>query len=155
MNAFVFSKLFYCSTVWANTSKYNVKRLQLIQNFASRVILGLRKYDHISQRIRSLNWLPVADRLYLNDAIMVFKCIHKLSPDYLADKFVLRSQIHKRNTRSSNNNQLDIPRCRLATGQRSFSYRGTNLWNSLSQDLKDIQSPQVLKRHLLNILLSD
>ena len=27
INAFVFSKLFYCSTVWSNTSKTNVKRL--------------------------------------------------------------------------------------------------------------------------------
>ena len=34
-----------------------------------------------------LNWLPVCDRLYLNDdAIMTFKCIHNLVPDYLAEK---------------------------------------------------------------------
>ena len=26
INAFVFSKLFYCSTVWSNTSKTNVKK---------------------------------------------------------------------------------------------------------------------------------
>ena len=28
INAFVFSKLFYCSTVWSNTSKSNVSKLQ-------------------------------------------------------------------------------------------------------------------------------
>ena len=52
INAFVFSKLFYCSTVWSNTCKTNVKRLQLVQNFASRIVLGLRKYDHISEGLR-------------------------------------------------------------------------------------------------------
>ena len=71
INAFVFSKLFYCSTVWSNTSKSNVGKLQRVQNFAARIILGLRKFDHISQGIKSLKWLPVKDRLYLNDAIMM------------------------------------------------------------------------------------
>ena len=45
LNAFVFSKLFYCSSVWSNTNKRNINKLQLIQNFAARIILGLRKYD--------------------------------------------------------------------------------------------------------------
>ena len=40
--------------------------------------------------------VTVKDRLYLNDAIMMYKCINKLAPDYLADKFVQRSHIHNR-----------------------------------------------------------
>ena len=63
INAFAFSKLFYCSTVWSNTSKTNVKKLQLVQNFAARIILGLRKDDHISEGLKSLRWLPIADKL--------------------------------------------------------------------------------------------
>ena len=50
MDSFIFSKLFYCSTVWSNTSKSNIEKLQLVQNFAAHIVLGLRKYDHISQR---------------------------------------------------------------------------------------------------------
>ena len=66
INAFVFSKLFYCSTVFSNTSKSSVRKLQRVQNFAARIILGLPKFDHNSQGIKSLKWLPVKDRLYLN-----------------------------------------------------------------------------------------
>ena len=58
INAFVFSKLFYCSTMWSNTSKTNVKRLQLVQNFAGRIVLSLRKYHHISKGSKSLNGFP-------------------------------------------------------------------------------------------------
>ena len=152
INAFVFSKLFYCSTVWSNTIKSNVSKLQRVQNFAARIIFGFRTFDHNSQGIKSLKWLPVKDRLYLNDAIMMYKCINKLAPDYLADKFVQRSHIHNRNTRSRN--QLDIPRCRISTGQRSFVYRGTQLWNSLSYDVRTAKCPKVFKRRLINILLS-
>ena len=52
----------------------------------------------------------------------MFKCLNKLVPHYLFEKFTLRSQIHSKNTRQSS--QLNIPRCRLTTGQRSFAYRG-------------------------------
>ena len=64
INAFVFSKLFYCSTVWSNTSKTNVKRLQVVQNFACRIVLGLRKHDHISEGLKSLSWLSISDKLF-------------------------------------------------------------------------------------------
>ena len=75
MNSFVFSKLYYCSTVWSNTVTHNINKLQLVQNFATRVVLGLKEIDHISQAIKLLNWLPVNERIYLNDAVMMYKCI--------------------------------------------------------------------------------
>ena len=53
INAFVFSKLFYCSTVWSSTSKKNVRKLQLVQNYACRIVAGLRKYDHVSEALKS------------------------------------------------------------------------------------------------------
>ena len=55
INSFIFRKLFYCSSVWGNTSKRNLHILQLVQNFAARVVLGLKKFDHISQEADLLN----------------------------------------------------------------------------------------------------
>lgn len=121
INAFVSSKLFYCSTVWINTSKTNVKRLQLVQNFNGRIVLGLRKYDHISEDLKSLTWLSVSDKLFLYDSIMVHKCMNGRAPGYLMNKFTRRSEVHDRNTRY--NKDLNLPRCRLKTGQRSYGYR--------------------------------
>ena len=71
INSLVFSRLFYCSSVWSNTSATNIHKLQLVQNFAARIILGLRKYDHISAGLRSFRWLNVKQRLKVNDAVMV------------------------------------------------------------------------------------
>ena len=153
MNSFVFSKLYYCSTVWSNTSKHNINKLQLVQNFAARVVLGLKKFDHISQAIKSLNWLPVNDRIYLNDAVMMYKCINKLVPDYLIEKFTLRSQTHTRNTRQCD--QLNIPRCRLTTGQRSFTYRGAKPWNNLRDNVKSSDFVKVFRKKIVNLLFSD
>ena len=82
INSLVFSRLFYCSSVWSNTSATNIHKLQLVQNFAARIILGLRKYDHISAGLRSVRWLNVKQRLKVNDAVMMHKCLKGPSPNY-------------------------------------------------------------------------
>ena len=43
------------------------------------------------------------------------------------DKFVTCLQTQNKNTRNVANNQLNIRKYRLATGQRSFYYRGCKL----------------------------
>ena len=48
------------------------------------IIFSWLEMSLISGDVRSLNWLPIKDRLKLNDATMVFKCINNLAPDYLA-----------------------------------------------------------------------
>ena len=40
INALVMSKINYCSSIWSNTSEENIKNIQLIKNYAARVILG-------------------------------------------------------------------------------------------------------------------
>ena len=103
LNSFVFSKLFHCSSVWGNTSKRNLHKLQLVQNFAARVVLGLKKFDHISQGWRSLKWLDVTEKVLFNDLVLVFKCVNGLAPDYLGKYFIKRSAVHNKNTRGCNN----------------------------------------------------
>ena len=152
INAFVFSKLFHCSSVWSNTSKTNVKRLQLVQNFAGRIVLGLRKYDRISEGLKSLKWLPIADKLFLNDSVMVHKCLIGRAPDYLSQKCTRRLDLHNRNTR--NKKDLNLRRCRLTTGHRSFAYRGAACWNSLPKDLREVADVRIFKRRLFNMLLA-
>ena len=153
INSFVFSRLFYCPSVWSNTSATNIHKLQLVQNFAARIILGLRKYDHISPGLRSLRWLNVKQRLMVNDEVMMHKCLKGLSPSYLSDKFSTRATIHERQTR--NRDSLNIPPSRINAGQRAFYYRGVKVWNDLSKELREITNTKVFKRRLINELICD
>ncbi len=47
INALVMSKLYYCSTVWSNTSATNIKKLRAVQNFACRILTNTGRYDHL------------------------------------------------------------------------------------------------------------
>lgn len=55
---------------------------------------GLRIFDHISAGLRSFRWLNVNQRLMVNDAVIMHKCLQGLS-----DKFSTRATIHNRQTR--------------------------------------------------------
>ena len=134
------------------TSKTNVKRLQSVQNFAGRIFLSLRKYDRISEGLKLLKWIPIADKLFLNDSVMVHKCLNGPAPDYLSQKCTRRLELRNRNTR--NKKDLNLPRCRLKTGQRSFAYRGTACWNSLPKDLKEVADGKIFKKRLVNTFLA-
>ena len=75
INVLVFSKLFYCSSVWSNTTQSNLDKLPALQNFACRIVSGARKFDYITPLLKDLRWLPVKQQLYFRLAVLVFKCI--------------------------------------------------------------------------------
>ena len=129
MHALVFSKMYYSSNVWANTTNKNVRKLQAVQIFACRIVSGAKKYDHVTPLLKSLPWLPVKDQLYYHQAIMAFNCMTSHAPECLTSQVFTREQVRERATRSSQ--KLNIPLLRNASGQRTFYYRTIKLWNNL------------------------
>ena len=110
----LFSKMFYCSSVWSNTSATNINKLQAIQNFAVRIVTGSRKFDHITPILKQLRWMPVKDHLFYRDALLTFKCMDSMAPTNLSSRFIKRGTISGRSTRNAN--ELDIPRYKTAAG---------------------------------------
>ena len=125
INSLVFSKLYYCSTVWTGTSQQNINKLQLIQNFAARIMTGKRKYDHIYSSIKGLGWTTVKNHLQYRDMVLIFKCKNDLAPNYLSSKPSQRSQMYRHRTRQHEG--LNVARCRTAMAQRVSSFTLQNL----------------------------
>ena len=139
----VFSKMLYCSTVWSRTLTQNINKLQSIQNFASKIVMNSWKFHYVTPLLRQLNWLPVSQVLYYRDCVLNYKCFNSLAPQYLVNKFTKSSSILARHTR--NRDLLHIPLYRTATGQRTFTYRGTSIWNNID-DIKQCGSLQSFKK---------
>ena len=123
----------------------------MVQNFAARVVLGLKKFDHISEGRTSLKWLNLSEILF-NDLVLVFKCLNGLASVYLVDYFLTPSATHNRNLRRSGD--LSLPRCRLSVGQRGFYFRGAKRWNDLPKDLQGIKDIKVFKKRLPNCIFN-
>ena len=77
--------------------------------------------------------------------------MYNQAPSYLSQMFTKRNEILDRENR--NQNELDIPKYRTATGQRTFKYRGTKIWNALDEQLKSTANLKLLKLKLKARLL--
>ena len=144
INSLVFSKLFYCSTVWSGTYKQKINKLQLMQNFAAHILTDARKYDHITPVFKDLGWLTVEEQLRLRDVILMYKCVNNVVPGYLSRKLGKRSDAHAYNLRNSDH--LNIPKCRTVANQCGFFYRATKSWNNLSSETRSAQTLRSFKK---------
>ena len=72
LNCLVFCKLFYCSTFWSGTFAHNINKLQLVQNFAARVLTNSKKFDHISPVLQALCSPSIKNQLLVRDVTMLY-----------------------------------------------------------------------------------
>ena len=63
IHAFVTSKLGHYNSLLYNVPKNFIKKLQSVQNVATRLITRSRKCDHITPILFDLHWLPVSERI--------------------------------------------------------------------------------------------
>ena len=85
VHAFINSKLDFCYLHLHGLPKYEIKKLQSVQNAAACVIACLSKFDHISDTLKGLHWLPVEQRIIFKINLICFKILNNLAPDYLVD----------------------------------------------------------------------
>ena len=134
--------------------KYELEKLQRIQNAAAKLIVGLKKYDHVTPTLIDLHWLPVHARIDFKVLILVYKCLHNLAPAYMCD--LITPRVMDRSLRNDNCISLLVPRKKTATyGERAFSFIGPYLWNTLPNDCKNAESLSSfkckLKTHLFKL----
>ena len=106
-----------------------------------RIVSNTRKFDRGLTHFRrsQLHWLDVVDRVRFRVCVQVFRCLHKMAPEYLSTYCQPVSGISgRRHLRSADRGHLDFPRVKLASyGERSFAYAGPSNWNSLPAHLRD------------------
>jgi len=76
---------------------------------------------------------------------------------YLADHLIPASDTAPRRLRlwSANRNRLTVPRCRLSTyGCRTFYHADPTVWNSLPDELRNLNSFDGSKQFLITVLFS-
>ena len=130
-----------------------ISTLQAVQNFAAWIVTSTRKYDHVTPSLKKLKWLPVLEQLVVRDAVVIFKCMHGLVPQYLCHKFKMRSEFHDRNIRHKNHS--NIPLFKSAAGQCTFVFRGQKLWISLPDKIASSNSIVTFKATLRQYFLEE
>ena len=63
VNALVMSRLDYSNSLLYGLPKYQIDKLQRLQNTAARLVAGTRRSDHIKPVLKDLHWLPIQSRI--------------------------------------------------------------------------------------------
>ena len=143
----MFVKLDYCNSLLFGITQNKIRRLQVAQNHAVRLIFRKSRRESVSALLSELHWLNVEKRIEFKAVVLVYRCLEGSAPTYLKD--LLKRYEPSRNLRSSTDKtKLIVPTCKTKASERAFSFYGPKLWNALPQRVREAKSLDIFKTNL-------
>ena len=144
IQALVISRMDYCNSIYNGLPIKSLKKIQLVQNAAARVITKTKRCDHISPILRDLHWLPIKKRTDYKMMVLTCNARNEQGPCYIADFFKLYKP--KRSLRSESNTSLvPVHGDSIQINKRLLNCRVSTTWNSPPKELR------IIKKFFLNI----
>ena len=103
VQAYVFPHIVYCLCVWGGAAKGQMnKMIQKLINFSARIVTGLKKNQHITPLLNSLDWPRIDALVARRDVTKVWRLLRTDSmPSNVCELLVPRSAVSVRETRST------------------------------------------------------
>ena len=160
VHALVTSRLDSCNSVLAGLPACKLKPLSRVQNAAARLIVKARKYDHITDTLVNLHWLPIPQRIQFKLLLLVYKALHNLAPSYLnelADWYApgrtLRSGVqYIAKEKSVKQSKSGGKMSKIFYKDRAFENLGPKLFNALPDYIRSSPSVEAFKSRLKTYL---
>ena len=148
-NSLVQTHFDYCSLVWGNCGQTLSIKLQKLQNRAAWVITSSNYDVDVDSLFHKLSWKDLKSQSQFQNALMVFKSLNGLVPEYLTSKFIKwnESNYSPRDSVS----KLVVPCPRTNYLKNSFCYSGATLWNSLPCSIRESSSLNQLSAFSIKI----
>ena len=108
MHAFVTSRLDIGNTLLYRLPFKQIQRLQRVQNWAARLVVGATEFCGATPLLGELHRLPIAVRVEIKILLFVHRALNGRAPDYVAN-YVSR-RLPPRSLCSSELNLLGVPR---------------------------------------------
>ena len=131
VQSYLLSQFNYSGIILQNLTKAQMHRIQLFQNTCVRFILNLRKFDHISEAFKSLNFLNMDNSRNIQSLTLMHKILNNKAPSYLCEKIVFQGDNHEHLTRNRTN-------IRCSTSKTNFGLN--RYFNSLGRKYNEISA---------------
>ena len=121
----------YASTVWDTAPEQDLQKLQRMQNRAGKLLLGAPHRTPSTEVLTRLGWKDIKTIHRRQKALLTYKSLNNLLPDYMRQMFTYCRDRSVRTTRQSDSNLLYLPMVRREVYRRSIKYAGSLVWNTL------------------------
>ena len=141
-NALVISRLDYCNSLFRSLSKFNLHKLQCIQNSAARIVSNTSRYTSITPVLKKLHWLPVEHHPVFKKATLVYKFLHTGFSKYFSPYISSYSSSYSTRHSQSGGNFLVIPKFQPSVHKSvkqfgySFAFDAPTGWNALPEEIR-------------------
>jgi hypothetical protein len=141
----------YCNIIWSSSHKTcNLDKILKIQKKYCRLITFSKFTEASRPLFQKLHILSVYDTYKYQLLIHIYKTINKLIP-ISVHYYAINASIHDHDTRQRSN--LSLPYCRTSNKQRTITYQGPLLWNSLANEIRYSPSLFVFKKKIKSFIL--
>ena len=137
----------YAITVWGYAANVHVQKIQRLQNRAARILTS--NYDcftSVSSLLEQLGLQSILERRDYFNALIVYKGLNGLAPNYITTKFTRIIDCHGISTRSALDGNLTVPKPNVECFKQSLCFTGAHTWNSLPIDVRESPSLYTFKR---------
>ena len=145
----------YGDVVWQGASHSDLRKLDMVQVAAMRLVSGAPYRSNINSLYTELGWQNLHERRHQHVLIMMHKILNDHTPDYLKS---LIPPLVGNTIKYQLRNSCDIqaPSFRVKCHQNSFFPVGIKLWNELDNSLKQANTLLSFKSllHKRNILVN-
>ncbi len=134
----VLPHLDYCDMIYMTALVEVLNKLQLVQNVACRTLLLADKYASISEMHSELGLMKLDCKRNVHLGNLCHKTVHSEHSTWLSKFFKNIRQLGNRVSHRTNERNVVVLRIRSNCGRRLISYRGPTFWNSVPNDLKNM-----------------
>ena len=133
-DSLVASHLNYADIIWSGCNETNKKKLQNVQNFALKSILGMKKYDSATDALKILKYLNLEEKRNIHEAVFAHKALTSKMPTLITTEYL--NLLSYEDHRSAMKGNLQIPRHKKNLYKSSVLYRTVNAWNNTSPTIR-------------------
>ncbi len=146
------SNLIYSSQVWGHTYETHLKKIQIIQKMALRIITSNNYGTDVTNLYNQLKIMNISDIISYYSNVYIYKSLHKLNSFLSANFFKLMNRSQR--SRSTQRQILALPKCKFNYTQNSIFYKGVQSWNSLDIEIRSSSNIRLFKNKLLEVFFN-
>ena len=130
------SILVYCLPLYGGCNKGDLESVQVLQNKAAQIVTKSPPRSERNPIFDKLDWLSVNQLIAYHTLLQAYKIRESKEPEYLYEIF----------SKENRNGNIIVTNTDLSLAKISFTFRGSELWNSLPGNIKTSQKISIFKK---------